>query len=176
MIVFRHADARYPFLWESDRQPPGRWHGPGEGPVGYLSETPDGAWAEFLRHEGITEAADLAGVERALWAVDLPEPPAVTPLLPVRTMTGGLDTYNACRIAARRVRRRPEAVGLVAPSAALLPRTPSGYRTDHGLRPAGPRRERVFVLFGRRPDLVGWCACAAGRPRADLLPRVRRLA
>ncbi len=176
MIVFRHADARYPFLWELDGQPPARWHGPGEGPVGYVSETPDGAWAEFLRHEEITDPADLEGVERALWAVDLPEPPAVTPLLQVGTMTGGLDTYPACRAAAQRIRRRAGAVGLVAPSAALLPRTPSGFRTDGGLRPAAPRRERVFVLFGRRPDLVGWCACAAGRPRVDLLGRVRRLA
>lgn len=174
MIVFRHVDARYPFLWESADQPPARWHGPGEGPVAYLSETPDGAWAEFLRHEEIVDPADLEGVERALWAVELPEPPSVTPLLPVGTMTGGADSYPACRAAARRLRRRG-ATALVAPSAALLPRTPSGFRTDGGLRPARSRRERVFVLFGRRPDLAGWCACAAGRPRADLLRRVRRL-
>jgi hypothetical protein len=34
-------------------QPPMRWHGPGEGPVQYLSDTPTGAWAELLRHEEV---------------------------------------------------------------------------------------------------------------------------
>ena len=51
MIVFRQADPRYPFLWESPDQPAGRWHGPGEGPAHYFSDTPVGAWAELLRHE-----------------------------------------------------------------------------------------------------------------------------
>jgi hypothetical protein len=55
MIVYRHADARFPFLWEGASQPPARWHGPGEGPVQYFADTPDGARAEFLRHEGIVE-------------------------------------------------------------------------------------------------------------------------
>jgi hypothetical protein len=40
---------------------------------------------------------------------------------------------------------------------------------------APKRGERVFVLFGLRPDLVGWAACHEGRPRDDLLPRVRHL-
>jgi hypothetical protein len=173
VIVFRHADARYPFLHESSAQPPARWHGPGEGPVAYFSETPDGAWAEFLRHEGITDPADLAGIVRSLWAVELPDPPDVAPRLPAKVMTGGTSTYPACQAEARRVRTR--AAGLVAPSAALLPRTPSGFRTDGGLRPAAPRPERVFVLFGAQPSLVGWCACADGRPRPDLLARVRPL-
>jgi hypothetical protein len=65
-VGFRHGDPRFPFFWESDRQPEGRWHGSGEGPVQYLADTPDGAWAEFLRHEEITEVADLAGVRRRL--------------------------------------------------------------------------------------------------------------
>lgn len=176
MIVFRHADARYPFLWESSAQPAARWHGPGDGPVAYLAETPDGAWAEFLRHEEIGDPADLTGVNRAIWAIDLPDPPETRPRLRAAVMTGGLQTYPACRAEAARIRRRsPGPAGLVAPSAALLPRTPSGFRTDGGLRPGPQRRERAFVLFGPRPDLVGWCACEAGRPRTDLLARVRHL-
>ena len=54
MILYRHADPRFPFLWESSEQPPARWHDSNEGPVHYFADTPDGAWAEFLRHEGIT--------------------------------------------------------------------------------------------------------------------------
>jgi hypothetical protein len=174
MIVFRHADTRFPFLWETDEQPPARWHGPGEGPVAYLAETPDAAWAEFLRHEDITDPADLAGVARALWAIDLPEPPTVAPRLPVRTLTGDRDSWTACRAEGRRL-RATGATAIVAPSAAILSNSPSGFRTSGGLRAGPRRRERSFVLFGPRPELVGWCACAEGRPRADLLARVRQL-
>jgi hypothetical protein len=174
VIGFRHVDPRFPFLWETGAQPEARWHGAGEGPVHYLAETADGAWAEFLRHEGITDRADLAGIERALWAVEVPRPPRATAALPVGTLTGGRTTYPACREEARRLRRRGVR-GLTVPSAALRPGTPSGLRVDGGLRPGPARAERVVVLFGPRPDLVGWAGCAEGRPRADLLPRVRPL-
>ena len=172
MIVFRQADRRRPFLWESDQQPAGRWHGAGDGPVHYFAETPDAAWAEFLRHEGITDAADLQGISRALWAIELPEPPSVEPGLSDAVMTGDQSTYRSCQAEARRM-RAGGATGLRAPSAAVSGATGSGFRTDGGLR-RGPRRaEHVFVLFGTRPDLVGWAACADGRPREDLLVRVR---
>jgi len=174
VIVFRHADRRFAFLWESADQPPARWHDAGEGPVAYLADTPDGAWAEFLRHEEIRDPADLAGISRAMWAIELPEPPTARPRLPVATMTGGPATYPDCRSEAKRLRRRTG--GFTAPSAALLPGSRSGFRTDGGLRPGPARRERTIVLFGRRPDLVGWCACADGRPRDDLLARVHHLA
>ena len=174
MIVFGHADVRMPFLWQTHDQPPARWHGAGDGPVAYLAETPDGAWAEFLRHEEITDPADLEGVSRAIWAIELPDAPSAAPRLPVATLTGDRSSWPDCQTAARRLRARGED-GLAVPSAALVAATPSGFRTAAGLRPAPPRRERTLVLFGARPVLVGWCACAAGRPRADLLPRVRQL-
>ena len=172
MIVFRHADPRFPFLWESADQPPGRWHGPGEGPAHYFADTPDGAWAEFLRHEEIADSADLATVERALWAIELRRLPKAAPALDAATLTGDPDSYEACRAEARRIRARGER-GLAAPSAALLPGTSSGFRTEGSLQPGPPREERVVVLFGRQPGLVGWAACGTGRPRPDLLRRVR---
>lgn len=82
MIVFRHADPSLPFLWEDASQPPARWHGDGEGPVQYFTDTPDGAWAEFLRHEEIKDPRDLATVRRAIWAVELPDEPAEHPHVP----------------------------------------------------------------------------------------------
>jgi RES domain-containing protein len=173
VIAYRHVDARFPFLWEGSGQPEGRWHAEGEGPAAYLAETPDAAWAEFLRHEEIVDPADLEGVSRAIWAVELPDPPTRRPRLPMDAMTGDRSTWPACQAEARRLRQRSD--GLAAPSAAILPRTASGFRTNGGLRPGPPRHERVLVLFGARPDLVGWCACADGRPRPDLLPRVRHL-
>ena len=174
MILFRHGDPRFPFLWEDASQPEARWHATGEGPAHYLADTPDGAWAEFLRHEGITEAADLATVQRAIWAIEVPDGELAQPKLPEPTLRGGISTYASCQVEARRLREKG-AIGLAAPSAALKPATPSGWRVKSGLQPGRARHERVIVLFGPRPDLVGWAACAAGRPRDDLLPRVNPL-
>jgi hypothetical protein len=175
VIVYRHADTRLPFLWESSEQPAARWHGDGEGPVQYFSDTPDGAWAEFLRHEEITEPSDLEGVRRAMWAVEVPEQELAEPSLPAEVVTGRPSSYPACREEGRRL-RATGATGLSAPSAAVVQGTASGWRVDGGMRRGGLRGERTVALFGRRPDLIGWSACAAGRPRVDLLDRVNPLA
>lgn len=173
MIVFRHCDSRFPFLWEDREQLPGRWHDLGEGPVHYLADTPDGAWAEFIRHEEIDNPADLETVTRALWAIDLPDEDHPRPTLPVEILVGGRETYPECRAEARRLRAEGHR-GLFAPSAALLPGGAAGWRVEGGLV-AGPSREGgVVALFGRRPDLIGWPATVAGRPSEDLLPKVRR--
>ena len=174
MIAFRHADPRFPFLWETADQPQARWHATGEGPAHYFAATPDGAWAEFLRHEGITDLADLADVRRALWAIELPDQPLAKPRLPGATLRGDLDSYESCQAEARRL-RAAGAAGLETTSAAVRPATASGWRVAGGLRRARPRTERAYVLFGQRPDVVGWAACSPGRPRADLLPRVNHL-
>ena len=175
MIVYRHADPRFPFLWESANQPPGRWHGAGEGPVQYFADTPDGAWAEFVRHEAITNESELANVRRALWAVDLPDiVRPVEPQLNAAVLAGGLETYERCQTEARRL-RDSGAPALRAPSAALLPGCARGWKVDGGLQAAMDRDGTVIVLFGPRPDVVGWMAVFKGRPRSDLLGRVRQL-
>jgi len=172
MIVFRHSDPSFPFLWEDTSQPPARWHGAGDGPAQYFADTPDGAWAEFLRHEEIKDPADLATVRRAIWAVELPDGPAVNPSLPESTLLGGVTTYPECRAEALRLRGLG-ANRLEARSAALLAGGASGHRVDGGLRPGAPRDGKVIVLFGLRPDLSGWAAASEGRPREDLLLQVR---
>ena len=53
-----------------------------------------GAWAEFLRHEEITDPADLAGVRRSLWVVELPDDGYAEPKLSARVMTGGCSTVR----------------------------------------------------------------------------------
>jgi len=174
VIWYRHADLRMPFLVESAAQPPARWHDVGEGPVQYLSDTPDGAWAEFLCHEEITEAEDLETVRRAMWAVDVPDEDYPEPNLPPEVLTGGPETYPACREEARRVLRHG-APGIVAASAGLLPGGARGWRVDGGLAPGPDRDGRTLVLFGRRPDLVGWAAMAQGRPGDDVLRTVCHL-
>jgi hypothetical protein len=175
MIVYRHADTRFPFLWEGTNQPPARWHGPGEGPVQYFADTPDGAWAEFLRHEGITEESELVNVRRALWAIELPDDLlSAGPRLSEPALTGGIETYEACQKEARRLRAQG-AQALRAPSAAVLPGGARGWKVDGGLHPAAERDGIVLAVFGPRPDFVGWTAAFAGRPRSDLLTRVRHL-
>jgi len=172
VIWFRQCDSRFPFLWEGAGQPPARWHGDGEGPVHYLTDTPDGAWAEFLRHEEIRDPQDLETVTRAIWAVEVPDDPVGVPHLPRAVLFGGPDRYDACRREARRFRERG-ASGLQALSAALLPGEARGSRVDGGVRPGPDRDGRTLALFGPRPDLVGWPATVSGRPGADILRKVR---
>jgi hypothetical protein len=173
MIVFRQADPRYPFLWSDASQPPARWHGEGEGPAHYFADTPDGAWAELLRHEEISTEEDAATLRRALWAVDVGDPPLKAVSLKANVLTGGRDTYWACQAHARRLRARG-ASRLVAPSAALVQGGAAGREIDQGRERAGAARDgRVIVFFGRPERLVGWKAVERGAPPADLLPRVR---
>jgi len=176
-VWYRHADRRFPFLHVAPGQPAARWHGDGEGPVQYLADTPDGAWAELLRHWSITLPEDLDGIDRALWAVEVDESAEVVmrPRLHRLTLLGSLSSYPACRAAARRLRTRG-ATALLAPSAALLERGAGGQRTtEDGLVEASGRDGRALVLFGPRPRLRGWCCALHGAPAERLLPLVRHL-
>lgn len=171
MIGFRHADPRFPFLREDSSQPAGRWNAAGE-LTHYFCDTPDGAWAEFLRHEEIDDPEDVLTIRRALWAVNIGEAPTLQPELPRDTLTGGPETWSPCQQWARK--HRMVAKGITAPSAALLPGSAHGWRVDGGLQP-GPKRDgKVFALFGPRPDLIGWATSVAGRPGVDLLTNVQQ--
>jgi len=143
--------------------------------VHYFADTPNGAWAELLRHEEIREPGDLAGIQRALWAVELPVVPEDSPDLPGEVLSGGLEVYPQCQQEAARLHLLG-IHGFRVPSAALLPGGAGGWIVDGGLQPAADRDGEVFVLFGRRPDLVGWPVTLAGSPPEELLERVRHLA
>lgn len=175
MIVFRNTDVDVPFFWDSDRQPAGRWHGEREGPAQYTSSTPSASWAEFLRHAGISDPADLAGIARTTWAVEIPDvEPVGNPALPVDTMTGDLTSYPACQAEAMRLRSNGS-TRLVAPSAATLQATSSGWLSDGDLVAGPPREEVTIVLFGMRPAVVAWVSATLGRPETEVLGRVRHL-
>lgn len=77
-----------------------------------------------------------------------------------------------CRAEADRL-RAAGVVRLTVPSAALRDGGARGWRVEAGLQPAPPRNGQVTVLFGPRPDLIGWAATVEGRPSEDLLQRVR---
>ncbi len=175
MIVFRHADTRFPFLWEGTDQPAGRWNRADDGPVQYCADTPDGAWAEFLRHEGITTEQELRNVRRALWAIEVPDDLKLQSAeLPAAVLTGGMGTYAKCQAEAERLRGEG-APGLRVPSAALREGGARGWQVQDGVQPAAPRDGFSIVLFGTWPEVVGWPATIAGRPQTDLLSRVRPL-
>ena len=171
MIAFRQVDARYPFLWEDASQPAGRWHGDGEGPAHYFADTPDGAWAEFLRHEEIADPADLATIRRQMWAVEIGDVRARHITLPASVLFGAIETYARSQARARALRAKGVR-RIAAVSAALTPGGARGLRVDRGMRPAEPRDGRTIVIFGPPSDLRGWVAADAARPSADLLDRV----
>jgi hypothetical protein len=174
MIAFRHAPSRYPFFWESMDQPSARWHRQNEGPAQYLADTPTGAWAEFLRHEGITEEIDLRGVTRAIWAVQISDTDFAIPELSEDITCGGEWSYDDCQEEAARLRSQG-ATALRAPSAALHQGGARGWRVESGLR-AGPDTDgHVIVLFGTRPQTIGWLVTDRGRPPAETLLLVRHL-
>jgi hypothetical protein len=173
-VWFRNSDHRFPFFWEAADQPPARWHGTAEGPVQYLADTPDGAWAEFLRHEEITDPADLEGVARNLWAIEVADEPAQRPTLPMRTLVGGTASYSLCQQEARRLRGLGTRA-LTAPSAALLPGGARGQVVRGGLADAAARAGKVLVLFGPRFRGRGWVCVDRGRPEARLLRFIRPL-
>jgi hypothetical protein len=173
-LGFRHCDPRFPFLWQAAAQPAARWHGETEGPANYFADTPVGAWAEFLRHEEIADTADLAGVRRSLWVVELPDHGYATPALPAATLQGGLASYLDCQAEARRLRHLG-AERVEAPSAALLPGAAAGWQASvHGASPAKAQDGRVWVLWGPC-SARGWIAVDAGQPPAMVLPLVRPL-
>lgn len=175
MIVFRQVDGRFPFLWEGDTQTAGRWHGEGEGPAHYFSDTPDGAWAELLRHEEITDPEDLATIRRQMWVVDIGEAASTGVQLPEAVLIGGPDSYAACQREARRLRQQGVR-RLAVPSAALKPGGARGSLVDHGVRPAAARDGTVIVVFGSPEGIVGWTAADQAQPPADLLDRVHHYA
>jgi RES domain len=174
---YRHCDPRFPFLWQSGGQPAARWHGAGEGPANHFADTPSGAWAEFLRHEGITDEADLAGVRRSLWAVDVPDEVianAAQPKLSQATLTGDEKSHLACQNAARRL-RASGATALRVRGAALLPGQARGWMSGTLLqRATKPRDGMVWVHFGECA-FVGWVVVDAGCPPALVLGMVRGL-
>ena len=93
------------------------------------------------------------------------------PDLPSETMTGGPETWSECQASARQHRMRTD--GITAQSAALKQGGAHGWQIDRGLQPGPEKNGRVLVLFGTRPDLVGWAATVNGRPGVELLPDVK---
>ena len=172
MIAFRQVDRRYPFLWEDASQPAARWHADGEGPAHYFADTPDGAWAELLRHEEITDQDDLRTIRRQMWAVEIDDAPFEQVTLSPDVLTGGPDSHARCQEAAR-VARSTGVRRLVATSAALKPGGARGLRFNSDEPEGEPRDGLTIVIFEAPARISAWAACVDGHPAEYLLDRVR---
>jgi len=173
-VGFRHVDSRYPFLWEDSSQPAARWHEDGSGPTQYISETSDGAWAEFLRHEEITDPTELVGVARSLWAIQLPSDIDEAEQVSIAAAVGGPASYAACQAYAS-TRRKAGIAVLDVPSAALVAGGAGGQVTDRGLHEASAMDGRNWVLYGSYANMRGWRVIDAGAPPVRVLGLVRPL-
>ena len=129
-----------------------------------------------VRLAGRLHERDLEGVQRALWAVDVPlEGLRIAGLaLKSSVLLGGLPSYETCRIEARRL--RIEGVEAIqAPSAALKSGGAGGWKVDAGERAAEPRDGTTYALFGKQPACTGWPVVDAGTAPVRVLSRVRHL-
>jgi RES domain-containing protein len=66
IAAFRYCSYDVPF-WARPNRRPGRWHVIGDPPTQYWSLTPEAAWAELLRAEGLRSEDDVELVRMPLW-------------------------------------------------------------------------------------------------------------
>lgn len=181
-LGFRVCDRRHPFLWSGAGQASGRWNRTGDQPVHYLASTPTVAWAEWIRHQEITDPGDLAGVAAALWAVLIPQEWGAKELDSVamhldQVLDSSREAQDA-RLALVEHLKKKGAQGLLAPTASLhhsdkvMPAVRVSNGTEQPEQLAVPAQ--VILLWCEARLLPGWCCVPEGRPGAELLPLVRR--
>jgi hypothetical protein len=177
---FRQCDAFRPFVWESgEHQASARWHKLGEGPVQYFSDTPDGAWAEFLRHDEIKEPMTAEECSYTfnpvLWSVEVEldenlHIPDMNKNVSNENLFGDDESYTVCQAAALEARENG-AIAIKVTSAALT--DACGQQVAEGkLKNAGSRTPSVFVYFGKI-DAIGWRCGGLVQIDNQLLSRIR---
>jgi RES domain-containing protein len=169
-MAFRWTTYDVPF-WARHNSRPGRWHRVGDSPTQYWSLTPEAAWAELIRHEGLYEEVELDLVRMPLWVCRLPKASIVDLHVPEHRERYGLelgdlvdDDWEPCQAA--RGSLEADARGVIAPSPAL---------PEHAnVTLFGARRT---IDWTRQPVLASTIPAALsaiGRPPEGLLARVRR--
>lgn len=170
LTLFRYCGYDVPF-WVLPNTRHGRWHSVGDEPTQYWSSTPDAAWAELIRFEGLRTEVELDLVRMPVWACRLP----ASQLLDLRNAETCAeleiderdlvaDDWSTCQRLGPGVRERCS--GVIAPSAAL-----EGHAS---VTMFGARR---MVDWRRRSALASAtpaCLVSVGRPRPGLLGKVRR--
>jgi RES domain-containing protein len=78
-VAYREVGDRFPTFWHPGshrrptEEPSARWHRQGEGYAQYCSLETDGAWAEFVRFEGIRTEDDRIEYRARLWQLWITE-------------------------------------------------------------------------------------------------------
>jgi hypothetical protein len=175
LTTFRVVDVRFPPFWADPQQPDGRWHTAGQGPCHYLATTPEGAWAEVIRHEALRDPEDVADLHRSTWVVEAPDPPHHVDVPGTQAALFRIS-YRRCQEAARRL--RDDGVRSFWADSAALPKAAARVRSvgsDGRLRSAR-RRSEVVVVFGSA-FVRGLQAQHAtdGHPDPNLTDRVQHL-
>jgi RES domain-containing protein len=122
--AFRYSDYDTPF-WARANTQPGRWHYPGTEPTQYLCLSPDGSWADRIRHEDLRTEPEVALVRMPLWVVKVDESHIVDYSTFERAEAAGFppdalidDDWDRCQDEGERLRELGFR-GVLAPSAAL---------------------------------------------------------
>lgn len=179
---YRHAQPDYPPLWHPGNpanpapQPAARWHAEGQ-IAQYLSSTPEGAWAELVRHAGIRTEQRRREYRHRLWRVEVEETDIADLSSFDKVAAAGLEPemfvadppYGACQTLAAELHADGYR-GLLSPSAAL-------HETTVNLTLFGPRREFRRGEANRRPGYYMMVSVVAdfSAPPEDLLWTTRML-
>lgn len=170
LTAFRYSSYDVPF-WVRPNTRAGRWHRAGAGPTQYWSLSPDAAWAELIRHEGLNDESELDTVRMPVWVcrvpsiilVDLRDSDAWTR----HGVTEGQlldDDWTVCQDLAAGL--RAQADGVIAPCAALP--------DEANLTIFGARRAIGWQSLPALASAVPAARVAIGRPPSGLVDRVRR--
>lgn len=169
LTAFRWSSYDVPF-WARPNRRSGRWHRVGDEPTQCWSLSPQAAWAELIRAEGLRSEAEIDEVRMPLWVCRVP----IVGLVDLRDVSEqgrhGIGSeelisqdWAACQAAGRALRTTYR--GVVSPSAAL-----EGHAN---LTLFGGRRA---IDWASRPTLastVPATVTAIGRPPAGLVGQVR---
>lgn len=169
-VAFRYADYDTP-LWVRPNTEHGRWHLARTEPTQYLCSSPDGCWADLIRHENLRTEMDVALVRMPLWVVKINEERIADYSTFEKAEAAGFppdalvdEDWGRCQAEGERLRRRGFR-GVQCPAAAL------------------PGDVALTLFGGRRA--VGWeeepCLASAipakivtvGAPPTGVVERVR---
>jgi RES domain-containing protein len=170
LVAFRWSTYDVPF-WARGNSRPGRWHRADGDSTQYWSLTPEAAWAELIRQEGLTAEAELDLLKMPLWVCRVSSALILDLRQVYEQEEHGIteeelidDDWSACqRLGARLRTQKP---GVIAPCAAL----PS----HANLTLFGPRRAVAWTKTPALASVIPATMASVGRPPPGLIDRVRR--
>lgn len=123
-VAFRYADYDTP-LWSRPNTRDGRWHVARTEPTQYFSLSPDGSWADRIRHESLRTETEVAFIRMPLWVARINEQKIADYRNFEKAEAAGFppdalidDDWERCQVEAERLRDLGFR-GVLSPAAAL---------------------------------------------------------